>query len=56
MYATTDAPAMISAVICVAVLSVPPVAKIIIETNDPIAVHNFLLVNFLFQLISFVFL
>ena len=47
MYATTDAPAIMSAVTCVAVLSVPPVARIIIDTNDATAVHNFLLVSFL---------
>ena len=39
---------------CVAVLSVPPVARIIIETNDATAVHSFLLVSFLTQSIFFI--
>ena len=53
MYATTDAPAMMSAVTCVAVFSAPPVATIIIDTNDATAVQSFLLVSFLFQLMFF---
>lgn len=53
MYATTDAPAMMSAVTCVAVFSAPPVATIIIDTNDATAVQSFLLVSFLFQSMFF---
>jgi hypothetical protein len=36
------------------VFSAPPVATIIMETKDAAAVQSFLLVSFLFQLISFI--